>query len=304
MSLTTDFSAIANLLAEHPDYRVLRRLDPSYAGGPKLGTGTVRRAAIVDVETTGMDPEVDRVIELGIVVFAYAAETGQVGSVVGEFSGFEDPGRPIPSEVTAIQGITNEMVKGQQLDESAIGELLKGVGVVIAHNAEFDRRFLEARLPLFAALPWGCSIRDIPWKAHGTSSSALEFLAYRAGFFCEAHRAEIDCRTVLAVLAQPLGSTGQSAMGALLEHARAHSFRIAALNSPFESKGALKDRGYRWNPEAKVWVREIVAADRATEFEWLKAEIYGGRSAEVELETVDARLRYSQRQGKKERVLV
>jgi hypothetical protein len=45
-----------------------------------------------------------------------------------------------------------------------------------------------------------------------------------------------------------------------------------------------------------------VAAERATEFEWLKAEIYGGRSIEVELETVDARLRYSERQGKKERV--
>ena len=304
MSLTADFSAMANLLAEHPDYRVLRRLDPSYAGGPELLAGTVRRAAIVDVETTGMDPEVDRVIELGVVVFEYATETGQVGPVVGDFGGFEDPGRPIPSEVTAIHGITDEMVKGQRLDESAIGELLKSVGIVIAHNAEFDRRFLEARLPVFAALPWGCSIRDVPWKAHGASSSALEFLAYRAGFFYDAHRAEIDCRTVLAVLAQPLGTTGQSAMGALLEHARAHSFRIAALNSPFECKDALKDRGYRWNPGAKVWVREIVAAERATEFEWLKAEVYGGRSVEVELETVDARLRYSERQGKKERVMV
>ena len=295
---------MANLLAEHPDYRVLRRLNPSYAGGPKIIEGTVRRAAIVDVETTGMDPEVDRVIELGIVVFAYAAETGQVGSVVGHFDGFEDPGRPIPSEVTAIHGITDEMVNGQQLDESAIGELLKGVGIVIAHNAEFDRRFLEARLPLFAALPWGCSIRDVPWKSHGASSLALECLAYRAGFFYDGHRAEIDCRAVLAVLTQALGTTGQSALGALLEHARRPSFRVAALNSPFESKDALKEHGYRWNPGAKVWVREIVAAERATEFGWLKAGVYGGRSVEVELETVDARLRYSERHGKKETVVL
>jgi DNA polymerase-3 subunit epsilon len=293
---------MANLLAEHPDYRVLRRLDPSYAGGPGLAGSTVRRAAIVDVETTGTDPEVDRVIELGIVVFAYAAETGQVGPVVGHYSGLEDPGRAIPSETTAIHGITDEMVKRHRLDESAVAELLKSVGIIIAHNAEFDRRFLEARLPLFAALPWGCSIRDIPWKAHGASSSALELLGYRAGFFCDAHRAEMDCRAVLAVLAKPLGKTGRSALGTLLEHARQPSFRVAALNSPFESKDALKDRGYRWNPRAKVWVREIVAAERATEFEWLKAEIYGGRSIEVELETVDARLRYSERQGKKERV--
>jgi DNA polymerase-3 subunit epsilon len=238
------------------------------------------------------------------VVFEYAAETGQVGPVVGLFGGLEDPERPIPAEVTAIHGITDEMVKGQRLDESAIVGLLKGIGIVISHNASFDRPFLEARLPLFAELPWGCSMRDVPWKSHGASSSALEFLAYRAGFFYDAHRAEIDCRAVLAVLARPFGQTGQSALATLLERARQPTYRLAALNSPFDSKELLKHRSYRWNPEARVWVRELVASERVPELEWLNAKIYGGRSAEVELEILDAKVRYSGREGKKERVRV
>ena len=302
--MTSDIEQLVRCVDAHPDFRVLRRLDASYAGGPKNLGGAIRRAAIVDVETTGMDPKDDQVIELGIVVFEYAAEAGQVGPVVGHFSGFDDPGRPIPAEVTAIHGITDEMVKGQRLDETAIAGLLKGVGIVIAHNASFDRPFLEARLPLFATLPWGCSVRDVEWREHGYASSALEFLAYRAGLFYDAHRAETDCRAVLAVLARPLGETGPAALGALLESARRTSYRLAALNSAFEFKDVLKDRGYRWNSEAKVWVLDLAETERTAEFEWLKANVYDGQSVEVDLEIIDAKRRYSGREGKKERVTV
>jgi len=289
-------------LSAHPDYRVLRRLDPSYAGGLKLAEGTVRRAAIVDVETTGTDSDADQVIELGVVVFEYGAETGQIGPVVGRYSGLEDPGRPIPPETTAIHGITDEMVKGQRLDEAAIAQLLQGVGVVIAHKADFDRPFLEARLPLFARLHWGCSMRDVPWKEHGYSSSALEFLGYRAGFFYDAHRAGTDCLALLAVLAGLLGETGASVLLALLENARRPSYRVAALRSHIDTKDDLKARGYRWNPEEKVWIGDFAAADRDAELAWLKATVYAGKSAEVEIETLTAKQRYSRREGNKERV--
>jgi len=40
------------------------------------------------------------------------------------------------------------MVAGQRIDDRAVNDLLDGVVVVIAHNADFDRRFLEKRLPV------------------------------------------------------------------------------------------------------------------------------------------------------------
>ena len=89
MTISVD-DAVACLM-EHPDYRVLKRLDPESVGGPALTQGTVRRAAIIDTETTGMDSKTDRIIEIGIVVFEYAAETGEIGPVVGHLSALEDP---------------------------------------------------------------------------------------------------------------------------------------------------------------------------------------------------------------------
>jgi DNA polymerase-3 subunit epsilon len=289
-------------LTQHPDYRVLKRLDPDSVGGPRLTQGTVRRAAIIDTETTGMDSSADRIIEIGIVVFEYIAETGKVGPVVGHLSALEDPGRPIPPEAIAVHHITDEMVRGQHFDESAISKLLTGVNLVIAHNASFDRPFLEGRLPLFKDLPWGCSIRDVAWREAGYSSSALEFLAYRAGFFYEGHRAEIDCCALLALLARPLGEAQVPALRLLLEHARQPTLKIYALNSPFETKGLLKERGYRWEPQKKVWANELSGAEKDAELAWLKSTIYDGSSVQIEVETLDARIRYSEREGNSEHI--
>ena len=67
MSTREELEIMATKLAAHPDYRVLRRLDTTRQR-PALEGPTVRRAAIVDTETTGTDPTVDKVIELAIVV--------------------------------------------------------------------------------------------------------------------------------------------------------------------------------------------------------------------------------------------
>jgi DNA polymerase III subunit epsilon len=303
MTISVD-DAIARL-AQHPDYRILQRLDPEAVGGPPLTEGTVRRAAVIDTETTGMDSKVDRIIEIGIVVFEYAAETGAVGPVVGHLNALEDPGRPIPPESVAIHHITDDMVRGTRFDDTAVTQLLDGVGLVIAHNAKFDRPFLEERFPLFTRIPWACSIRDVKWREWGYSSSSLEFLAYRTGFFYEGHRAEIDCRALLAVLARPLdNNAGASPLKALLDHAREKTFKLFAVNSPFESKDLLKGRGYRWEPDGKVWTLELEAINLDAERAFLKDNVYGGTEAEIQLETQDARMRYSERSGKRERIRV
>jgi DNA polymerase III subunit epsilon len=302
-ALISPEQAVARL-ASDPDYRVLKRLDPASVGGAPLRGGAVWRAAIIDVETTGLDSQTDQVIEIGMVVFEYAAATGQIGPVVGHFSALEDPGRPIPPEVTAIHHITDEMVKDQHFDDAAITKTLAGVSLIIAHNAPFDRPFLEKRYPQFAQYPWGCSLRDIPWRDSGYGSAALEFLAYRMGFFYEGHRAEIDCRALLAILSRPLGDTGRSAFQTLLEHARKPTIRLYALNSPFESKDLLKARGYTWLSKARVWALDQTTADWDAERAWLKQAVYAGTNSkvEIEIETLDAQVRYSEREGHKERV--
>ncbi len=293
---------LAVQLARHPDYRVLRRLDVT-GESPALEGPAVRHAAIVDTETTGTDPANDRIIELAVVVFEYSAASGDVGRVLGSLDALEDPGIPIPAASTAIHGITDEMVAGRRIDDAAVARLLDGVGIVIAHNAGFDRKFLEPRLPVFTALPWGCSWQEVPWSEAGIESSKLEYLAYRHGFFYEGHRAEIDCLALLEVLRRPFAESGGTALRRLLDSARAPSYRLWASNSPFESKDVLKKRGYWWDAGRRCWYGEVRSREAVqTELAWLRDAVYGGKGVAVELEEFDARTRYSGRDGKKERV--
>ncbi len=298
-----DAEALATQLDGHPDFRVLRRLDVAREWPALTGAG-VSQAVVLDTETTGMDHARDKVIELALVKFEYSRASGEVGRVCGVYDGLEDPGAPIPPESTAVHGITDAMVAGKRLDEAAIERLLDGAGLVIAHNAEFDRPFVERRLPALASLPWACSFREVPWDEAGIGSAKLEYLAYRCGFFFDAHRAEIDCRALLEVLRRPFGATGVSALKVLLDSAREPSLRVWATGSPFESKDVLKARGYRWDAEKRVWYRDLAAAEREAELARLKETVYGGKSAGVEIETFDARVRYSGRAGKTERVRV
>ncbi|MEY4377506.1 MAG: hypothetical protein RJB26_2056 [Pseudomonadota bacterium] len=292
--------ALAAALEQHPDYRVLRRLDVT-GQRPPLATVTPGRAAVIDTETTGTDLGRDRVIELAVVVFEYDRDTGEIGPVVGRYSAFEDPGFPIPPESTAIHHITDDMVRGQRFNELALQDCLRDVQLVIAHNAAFDRRFLEPRFPLFETMAFGCSQYDIPWSEAGVSSHKLEYLAYRAGFFYEGHRAEIDCLALLQVLAQPLGDTGGTAFKALLSNARQESLRVWANESPFETKDILRGRGYRWDPQERCWHKELRRPGLPAELAWLKNAVYGGRERLVNLDVQDARGRYSVRPGKRHR---
>jgi len=136
------------------------------------------------------------------------------------------------------------MVAGQRIDDHAVDDLLNRVVLVIAHNADFDRRFLEKRLPLFASKHWACSRSDIDWKAEGIRSSALEFVAYSLGFFHDSHRAASDRRATVHALTQRLSGSGQLALQALLKHARLRTWRLWARDGAIEKKDALKARGH------------------------------------------------------------
>jgi len=203
-----------------------------------------------------------------------------------------------PLEITKITGITDQMLAGRRIDDRAVNDLLDRVVLVIAHNADFDRPFLEKRLPVFATKHWACSRSDINWKAEGIRSSALEFVGYSLGFFHDGHRAASDCRATLHALAQRLPGTGRLALQALLEQARLPTWRLWARDAAIEKKDLLKARGYSWSPgesgRPKCWYRDVADADRAAEMSWLRQNVMGPDQA-ISALRITARDRYSDR---------
>jgi DNA polymerase III subunit epsilon len=288
---------MARSLVESGDYRITSRLEQQTEYHPADGIPKLV-AAIVDVETTGINPDRDKIIELGICLFEYSRHDGRIYKVLGSWDWFEDSGFLIPAEITSLTGITDEMVTSQSIDDRAVNDLLGRVVLVIAHNAAFDRRFLERRLPAFATKHWACSRSDIDWKAEGIRSSALEFVTYALGFFHDGHRAASDCRATLHTLAQPLPRTRRLALQALLERARIPTWRLWARESAIETKDLLKNRGYTWSPgefgRPRCWYRDVSDADKAAEVVWLRTNVIEPDQTVWALR-ITARDRYSDR---------
>ncbi|MGH7022036.1 MAG: 3'-5' exonuclease [Caulobacteraceae bacterium] len=277
-------------------FRVLRRLQPRQSVTLADGSPT-RMGLFVDVETTGLDPAHDEIIELAMVPFTYGLD-GRVFEIGEAFNRLREPSKPIPPETTALTGIDDAMVAGQTIDPAEVAAFAAPAALVIAHNAAFDRRFLERLCETFTTKPWACSMTQIDWAQEGREGVKLAYLISDAGFFYDRHRAVHDCLAAIELLARPLPRSGAPAMVKLLERARTPTWRIWAENSPFDLKNILKTRGYRWNAEGsgapRAWYIDVAEGDRDAELTFLKTEIYRGE-IELLVRRIDAHDRFSDR---------
>lgn len=288
------------ILDEHPDYKVLTRFRerPGYNAAPP--GGIIHHALYLDLETTGLDPAVAEVIELGAVRFTFG-DAGQIYTVGPVVSGFEQPSAPIEPEITELTGITNAMVEGKVIESSIMDHVMDGVELVIAHNADYDRKIAERRWKYrFEHLPWACSYKQVDWKARGAIGSKLgNILMTLRGKFYDAHRAADDCLVGIDVLNDRHDGRGL-AMAELLETTRAGVFRVYAHGAPFEVKDRLKARGFFWTGE-KPWKRDFATRGEAEqEMAWLLERHFSERP---EIRRISAKHRYSTREEAKATVV-
>ena len=291
-----DLQAAVAEIEQHPDFRLLRRvrLAADHVFAANTSGESCARLAVIDTETTGFKPdEGDRIIDLAIAVCEYGKESGRLYRVVDRFEGLEDPGQAIPADVIKLTGITDEMVKGQRIDDEQVARAMSGVTLVVCHNSSFDRSFLEARFAAFQDLPFGCSLVEVPWRDWGIGSSKLDYLGFAFGLFHTGHRALADVDMLTALLAQTTPDQSTTILSVLLASARLPTWRINAIGLPFDSSQIAKARGYRWHPGdaslGKCWW--IETQDEQDEIQFLSQ--IGCHHPEVIKQT--ARERYRQR---------
>lgn len=101
-----------------------------------------KRFVAFDVETTGLSPMSDRIVEIGAVLF-------EDGKPVSSFSTLVNPQIPIPDSASAVNHITNDMLAAAPVEDEVypgltefLGDALEGKTFVCAHNARFDMGFL------------------------------------------------------------------------------------------------------------------------------------------------------------------
>lgn len=296
--MTDDLEQKAESLERSGEFRVLRRLLPRGAYHEPDGT-PVERAVYLDLETTGLNPAVDEIVEFAMVPFDFSAD-GRIFAVHEPFDRLREPGRPIPPAVTSLTGIDETTVAGRSIDPAEIEAFLGPVKLVVAHNAAFDRAFAERFCSRFANLPWavlGARFRGPrrdtragrgwasfwPRQGYSTTDTGRPTTAARASNCSRGHSPR----------------SGRTGLDVLLSSARATRWRIRAVGAPFEMREVLKKRGYRWDPgggrRTKGWFTDVAESGLDAERDFLQREIYGQHEARIEVRRIEAIDRYSDR---------
>lgn len=110
------------------------------------------RIMVIDTETTGLDPETEKVVEVGAVEVELVRKKWRLGRM---FTSLVDPGKLIPPDAMAIHHIRDEEVAGALPIKNTV-DFLNGYSPFIpaAHNAAFDQKFLPSFSP-----DWICTYR-------------------------------------------------------------------------------------------------------------------------------------------------
>jgi len=181
------------------------------------------KLAVVDVETSGGQASVDRVVEIGLVLM-------DDGRIVNRFQSLIHPEVYISAALTAIHGISNEMVKdAPRFAEIApqLMEMLEG-RIFVAHNVHFDYGFIEAEFSRagyeFRARKL-CTVRLsrrlLGLRSHSLAALCLHFSIVNQ----QAHRALEDAAATAEVLLRLLPMPGCSELIAGMIKGRAGTFK-------------------------------------------------------------------------------
>ena len=140
------------------------------------------REIVLDTETTGIDPNAgDRIVEIGCVELHNHIPTGKTLQL------YINPERDVPPEVTAIHGLTNEFLASKPVFSQVYSEFLEFIkdATLVAHNAEFDMKFINAELRKVGeeTIPWSRVVDtvSIARKKFPGSPANLDALCRRFG---------------------------------------------------------------------------------------------------------------------------
>lgn len=212
----------------------------------------------LDFETTGLDFDNDRPIEVGAILYS----TGQK-KCLESASYLVKTDVPITKEITGITGITQQAVDKFGFDSNvALGNLLQMVGHSDAYFGQnvkrFDKKMLEKwcereHVELPSKL-WIDTRTDLP----GIEGKHLGYMAADAGFLnMFPHSALSDCQTCVRLLQcyYPDGNVDK-----VVERASSPDVVLVSHQQRTENE-LVKKRKFRWNPDFKIWWKIVKEMD-------------------------------------------
>lgn len=254
--------------------KVIKYLIPRENYNPSLKGNNI--GVIHDVETTGIEKD-DEIIQYGALVFTFTDDL-EICEVKKKIMMYNDPKKEISDIAQRMTGITKEMIEGHSLKKDIIAGLIARAEINIAHNASFDRYYIEKGTGAKDAT-WACSMFDINYREKLINSRNLDYLAFRHGFWYDSHGVEGDTSATLEILSQEYN--GKTLFKEMMENVYNNGFNVIAVGVPFNDKDILKSHGFKWNPDRKIWSKDV---DSEVEnfIESVKTEISSGEFEVIE----------------------
>lgn len=211
------------------------------------------REIVFDVETTGTRVEEgDRIIQIGALELVDLMPTGRV------FNRLVNPERPVDPGAVAVHGISDDMLRDQPVFAAIADEFLAFIGEapLVAHNAEFDRGFLNAELMRIGRAPLPADrfidTLAIARQRFPGQRNSLDHLCRRFGIDLserDRHDALVDCKLLAAVYLELRGGR-QAGLDLLAEEAAEAAPAIAM--SAEKSRPVRPPRPHQPSPEERA----------------------------------------------------
>lgn len=230
----------------------------------------INRCLILDVETQGFDPGTDRATEVGAILYSLTARCSlmEFSMLTGHCS--DDV---IVQALTGITPAAASEIEKCEIFKDFDGEnqtrrMARYADCVIAHNAQFDRRWLG---DLTGDLPWLCTLEDFRWPGIPANAYSLSNLAITLGVpVVSAHRALTDCRLLASVFTR-VAEQGHDLQALFAVASRPKATFVALDDGQFfrkqkdeqdRIKRERREHGFVWERIVpRAWARRMPAED-------------------------------------------
>ena len=201
----------------------------------------------LDIETDGLKPEENKIIETGYNVFDLKEK---ISFVKGNDLIFHGNDFVLPQEIKDITGIDERMLKMFGIEEEIaikrLDDLAGSIDYVMAHNACFEQSFLFSKLPEFKEIPWIDTMIDLPFPKN-IKTRKLTYLSSEHGiYYNKAHRALEDVNMMIELACQ-------YDIEEIKKLQKSPMIEIEAMVE-FHNKDLAKEAGFHWEPDSRRWM--------------------------------------------------
>lgn len=223
---------------------------PTFEGSTEAET---LQAAFVAAESKGKNPRTAKLVELAVVVLEIERETGKPVKLIEKHNWFQDPEEELSEAYTEITGITEEMVKGNEIPLATFEAIIDSVDIFITYNAGNIRPLLQEQFPNLSDAIFACLRNQIEWTGHGNESRSLTHLTRDHLWYNDSLRAEDLCAVYIKLLTEP-GPKDQNYLLELINRAEEPLITVEA-KVQMRQKYMMKKERFRWDPKERTFLR-------------------------------------------------